>query len=140
MKTKLVAIVLAFLLFSILNASEILEVDKNQIKELMKKDTLYVIGVDEKIKWNKNSVKVKSFHSIGKSILELKFVKINLSKYKKDTPFIIYSKKDANAIKFVKEIKALGFKNVKYLKDGNKSWNEILQSFRGLRLFSMFSK
>lgn len=140
MKTKLVLVVLLFLLFSILNASEILEVDKNQIKELIKKDTLYVIGVDEKIKWDKNSVKVKSFHSIGKSILELKFVKINLSKYKKDTPFIIYSKKDGNAIKFVKEIKALGFKNVKYLKDGNKSWNEILQSFRGLRLFSMFSK
>lgn len=140
MKTKLLPIVLVFLLFNILSANEMLEVNENQIKELMKKDTLYVIGVDEKIKWNKNSVKVKSFHSIGKSILELKFVKINLNKYNKETPFIIYSKKDANAIKFVKKIKAFGFKNVKYLKNGNKSWNEILQSFRGLRLFSMFSK
>ena len=128
-----------FLAFNSIEANQTFGVDSKQINKRMKTNTLYIIGVDEKCKWNKNKVQVKNFQSIGKGLLEFKFPKLNFTKYEKDTIFVVSSKKDITSIKFVEKLEALGFKNLRYLKNGNKSWNEILINFRGIKLFSMFN-
>lgn len=139
MKIKLLQVVLMFLAFNSIEANQTFRIDSKQIKEMIKTNTLYIIGVDEKCKWDKNKVKVKNLQSIGKGLLEFKFPKLDFNTYNKDTVFIVSAKKDLTSIKFAERLKTLGFKNVKYLKDGNKSWNEILIDFRGMKLFSMFN-
>lgn len=139
MKIKLLQVVLMLLAFNYIEANQTLGIDSKQINEMIKTNTLYIIGVDEKETWNKNKVKVKNFQSIGKGLLEFKFPKLNFSKYEKDTIFVVSSKKDETSIKFVEKLKALGFKNLSYLKNGNISLNEVLINFRGIKLFSMFN-
>lgn len=139
MKIKLLHVVLMLLAFNYIEANQTLGIDSKQINEMIKTNTLYIIGVDKKGTWNKNKVKVKNFQSIGKGLLEFKFPKLNFSKYEKDTIFVVSAKNDVTSIKFVEKLKALGFKNLRYLKNGNKSLNEILINFRGIKLFSMFN-
>ena len=140
MKIRLLQVALLFLTFSFIEANQILSIETKQIKELMKVNTLYLITLDEKSKWYKNKVKVKRFQSIGKGFLELKNSNLDLNKYEKDTLFIVCSKKYSSSIEFVEKLRNNGFKNGKYLKHGNISSNEILIDFRGIKLFSMFSK
>jgi len=133
MKIKLLQVVLMFFAFNYMEANQTFEIDSRQINEMIKTDTLYVIGVDEKYE-----KKIKNFQSIGKGYLEYKSRKLNFNNYSKDTNFVIFSKKDKVSIRFLEELKALGFKKLRYLKNGNKSWTEILIDFRGIKLFSMF--
>jgi len=140
MKKRLLHLVLTLLAITSLEANQTLEVNSKQVKEMIKTNTLYVIGVDEKDTIKENKVKVKSFQTLKRGLLEYRFSKLNLDKYKKDTMFVVSSKKDSTSLKLVKKLKELGFENAKYLKDGNKTWNEILLNFRGLKLFYMFSR
>jgi len=134
MKIKLLQVVLMFFTFNYMEANQTDEIDSKQINEMIKTDTIYIIGVDEKYE-----NKVKNFQSIGKGYLEYKSRKLNFANYKKDTSFVVFSKKDKVSIRFLEELKALGFKKLRYLKNGNKSWIEILTNFRGIKLFSMFT-
>ena len=134
MKIKLLQVGLMFFSFNYIEANQTVEIDSKQINEMIKTDTVYIIGVDEKYK-----NKVKNFQSIGKGYLEYKSRKLNFANYKKDTNFVIFSKKDKVSIRFLEELKALGFKKLRYLKNGDTSWIEILTNFRGLKLFSMFN-
>jgi len=133
MKIKLLQVVLMFFAFNYLEANQIHEIGSKQINEMIKTDTIYVIGIDEKYE-----NKIKNFHSIGKGYLEYKSRKLNFANYKKDTNFVIFSKKDESSIKFLEELKFLGFKKLKYLKNGNKNWIEILLNFKGIKLFSTY--
>ncbi len=133
MKIKLLQVVLMFFTFNYMEANQTVEIDSKQINEMIKTDTLYIIGVDEKYE-----NKIKNFQSIGKGYLEYKSRKLNFANYKKDTSFVVFSKKDEVSIRFLEELKTLGFKKLRYLKNGNKSWIEILTNFRGIKLFSMF--
>ncbi len=135
MKIKLLQVVLMFFAFSYVEANQTFEIDSRQINEMIKTDTLYVIGVDEKYE-----KKIKNFQSIGKGYLEYKSRNLNFNNYSKDTNFVVFSKKDKVSIRFLEELKVLGFKKLRYLKNGNKSWTEILIDFRGIKLFSMFNK
>jgi hypothetical protein len=139
MKIKLLQVVLMFLAFNSMEANQTLAIDEKQIKKMITTNTLYVIGIDEKCKWNEGKVKVRNFQSIGKGLLEFKFSKLDFSTYKKDIVFVVYSKKDSTSIEFAKRLKELDFKNVMYLKDGKKSWNHVLKNFRGIKLFSIFN-
>jgi len=134
MKIKLLQVVLMFFAFNYMEANQTFEIDSRQINEMIKTDTLYVIGVDEKYE-----KKIKNFQSIGKGYLEYKSRKLNFNNYSKDTNFVVFSKKDKVSIRFLEELKVLGFKKLRYLKNGNKSWTEILIDFRGIKLFSMFN-
>ncbi len=133
MKIKSLQVVLMFFAFNYMEANQTVEIDSKQINEMIKTDTLYIIGVDEKYE-----NKIKNFQSIGKGYLEYKSRKLNFANYKKDTSFVVFSKKDEVSIRFLEELKTLGFKKLRYLKNGNKSWIEILTNFRGIKLFSMF--
>ncbi len=133
MKIKLLQVVLILFAFNFMEANQTVEIDSKQINEMIKTDTLYIIGVDEKYE-----NKIKNFQSIGKGYLEYKSRKLNFANYKKDTNFVIFSKKDEVSIRFLAELKALGFEKLRYLKNGNKSWIEILTNFRGIKLFSIF--
>jgi len=133
MKIKLLQVAIIFSAFTYVEANHIFGIDSKQINEMIKTDTLYVIGLD-----GKYENKIKNFQSIGKGYLEYKSRKLNFSNYKKDTSFVIFSKKDEDSIKFLEELKSLGFKKLRYLKNGNKSWVEIIRSFRGIKLFSTF--
>ena len=126
--------VLVFFVFNYSEANQIHEIGSKQINEMLKTDTLYVIGVDEKYE-----NKIKNFQSIGKGYLEYKSRKLNFADYSKDTNFLIFSKKDKVSIRFLEELKAFGFEKLRYLKNGDKSWIEILINFRGIKLFSMFN-
>jgi len=139
MKIKLLQVVLMFFVLNSIEANQKLNIDSKQIKEIMKTNTLHIIGIDEKCKWDKNNVIVKNFQSIGKGFLELKSPKLDFNTYKKNTVFIVFSKKSTISIKFVEKLKSLGFKNVKYFKDGNSSWDEVILGFRGIKLFSIFT-
>lgn len=138
MKINFSLIVLIFLTFNFIEANEAFSLNSKQINEMIKSNTLYIIDIDEKQKWNENTVNVKNFQSIGKGLLEYKYSKLDFNSYKKDTVFVVSSKKDFTSIEFVQKLKSLGFKNVSYLKDGNNTWNEILINFRGIKSFSMF--
>ena len=140
MKIRLLQMALLLLTFSFIEANQILSIETKQIKELLKTNTLYLITLNEKSKWHKNKVKVKRFHSIGKGFLEFKNSNLDLNKYNKNTLFIVCSKQDSSSLEFVKKLRNNGFKNGKYLKHGNISSNKILIDFRGIKLFSMFSK
>jgi len=139
MKIKLLPIVLVFLTFNSIEAKQLIEIGTKQINKMIKTNTIYVIGINEKSKWNKNKVKVRNFQSIGKGLLEFKFSKLDFNTYRKDMIFVLYSKENATSIKFAQKLKSLGFKNVTYLKNGYQDWNKILKSFRGIKLFSMFN-
>jgi len=134
MKTKLLHVALIFLVFNYIEANQKFEINSKQINEMLKTDTLYVIGVDEKYE-----NKIKNFQSIGKGYLEYKSRKLNFDDYSKDTSFVIFAKKDKISIRFLEELKTFGFKKLKYLKNGDKSWIEVLINFRGIKLFSMFN-
>lgn len=139
MKIKLLQmIVLMILAFNYMKANQTFEINTNQIEEMIKTDTLYVIGIDEKYKSN-NKVKVKNFQTIEKGLLKYKIPELDFNTYKKDTNFIVFSKNDSISMEFVEKLRTLGFENVKYLKDGDKSWTEILINFRGIKLFSIFT-
>lgn len=139
MKIKLLQmIVLMILAFNYMKANQTFEINTNQIEEMIKTDTLYVIGIDEKYKSN-NKVKVKNFQTIEKGLLKYKIPELDFNTYKKDTNFIVFSKNDSISMEFVEKLRTLGFENVKYLKDGDKSWTEILINFRGIKLFSIFA-
>ena len=131
------------LIFSIvilcsLNAKE--SISLSETKNLIKKQPVYIIGLNEKIKWLKHSVKVKNYQSINRGVLEYKHTKIDFNQYKKDTIFIIFSKNSLDSMKFVKNLKKLGFLNVKYLEGGESTCKELITNFRGIKLFSMFIK
>jgi len=134
MKIKLLQVALILLVFNYIEANQTFEIDSKEINEMLKTDTLYVIGVDEKYE-----NKIKNFQSIGKGYLEYKSRKLNFSDYGKDTNFVVFAKKDKVSIRFLEELKAFGFKKLRYLKNGDKSWIEILLNFRGIKLFSMFN-
>jgi hypothetical protein len=139
MKIKLLQmIVLMILAFNYMKANQTFEINTNQIEEMIKTDTLYVIGIDEKYKSN-NKVKVKNFQTIEKGLLKYKIPELDFNTYKKDTNFIVFSKNDSISMEFVEKLRILGFENVKYLKDGEISWTEILINFRGIKLFSIFT-
>lgn len=140
MKKRLLLLVLTLLTISSLKAEQSFALDSKQIEEMIKTNTLYVIGVDEKSIISKNNTKVKSFQTLKRGFIEYKFAKLDLDKYKKETIFIVISKKDSVSLSVVKKLKKLGFKNSRYLKEGRKSWNEIVLNFRGLKLFSMFNR
>ena len=89
MKKKLLQVALILLAFNYIEASQAVEIDTKQINEMIKTDTVYIIGVDEKYK-----NKVKNFQSIGKGYLEYKSRKLNFANYKKDTNFVVFAKKD----------------------------------------------
>ena len=135
MKIKLVQVVLMIVAFNYVEANQTFEIDSKQINEMIKTDTLYIIGVDEK-----PEKKIKNFQSIGKGYLEYKSPKLNFDNYSKDTNFVIISKKDKISIRFLEELKALGFNKLSYLKNGYESWTKVLINFRGIKLFSMFNK
>jgi hypothetical protein len=140
MKIKLLQmIVLMILAFNYMKANQTFEINTNQIEEMIKTNTLYVIGINEKYKCNNQKVKVKNFQTIEKGLLKYKIPELDFNTYKKDTNFIIFSKSDSISIEFVEKLRTLGFENVKYLKDGDKSWTEILINFRGIKLFSIFA-
>ncbi|MDZ7819922.1 MAG: hypothetical protein U5K55_15500 [Aliarcobacter sp.] len=140
MKIKLLQmIVLMILAFNYMKAKQTFEIDTNQIEEMIKTDTLYVIGIDEKYKYNDKKAKVKNFQTIEKRLLKYKIPELDFNTYKKDTNFIVFSKNDSISMEFVEKLRILGFENVKYLKDGDKSWTEILINFRGIKLFSIFT-
>ena len=80
MKIKLLQVVLLFLAFNSIEASQTFEIDTKQIREMIKTNTLYIIGVDEKYKWHKNKVQVRNFQSIGKGLLEFKFFKLDFNR------------------------------------------------------------
>ena len=138
MKINFSLIVLIFLTFNFIEANDAFSLNSKQINEMIKSNTLYIINIDEKQKWNENTVNVKNFQTIGKGLLEYKYSKLDFNSYKKDTVFVVSSKNDFTSIEFVQKLKSLGFKNVSYLKDGNNTWNEILINFRGIKSFSMF--
>lgn len=138
MKINFSLIVLIFLTFNFIEANDAFSLNSKQINEMIKSNTLYIINIDEKQKWNENTVNVKNFQTIGKGLLEYKYSKLDFNSYKKDTVFVVSSKKDFTSIEFVQKLKSLGFKNVSYLKDENNTWNEILINFRGIKSFSMF--
>jgi len=127
-----------FLTLSSLQANPSMGLDTKQVKELIKENTLYIIDIDEKSLWFENKIKVKNFQSIKKGIIEFKLSTLDLNTYNKDSIFVVSSKKDSLSRKFLKRLKNLGFSKAKYLKNGEKSWREILINFRGLKLFSMF--
>lgn len=131
-------ILLGLLAFSFLEAKQSFEINHKQIENLMKKNNLIFISINKESQWKRNTVKVKSLQRIGKGLLEFKYPELNLNKYKKDTPLIIFTKDKSNSIAFAQKLKELGFTKVKYLKDGYKAWDKILRNFRGIKLFSMF--
>ncbi|ADG93676.1 hypothetical protein Arnit_2022 [Arcobacter nitrofigilis DSM 7299] len=138
MKIKLLQVILMFLAYNYMEADNTFAINTKQIEEMRKTNILYVIGVDEKSKWNDKKVKVKNFQSIEKGLLKFKVSELDFTTYKKDTNFVIFSKNDSTSIEFVQKLRILGFENVNYLKNGDKGWNEILINFRGIKLFSMF--
>lgn len=89
--------------------------------------------------FNYMKAKVKNFQTIEKRLLKYKIPELDFNTYKKDTNFIVFSKNDSISMEFVEKLRILGFENVKYLKDGDKSWTEILINFRGIKLFSIFT-
>ena len=68
MKIKLVYVVLMFLAFNSIEANQTLAIDSKQIKEMIKTNTLYIVGVDEKSKWNKSKIKVKRQSYIAETL------------------------------------------------------------------------
>ena len=140
MKIKLLQmIVLMILAFDYMKANQTFEIDTNQIKEMIKTDILYVIGIDEKYKYNNKKAKVENFQTIEKGFIKYKIPELDFNTYNKDTNFIVFSKNDSISIEFVEKLRILGFQNVKYLKNGEISWTEILIHFRGIKLFSIFT-
>jgi len=111
-----------------------------QTKNLIIKQTVYIIGINEKTKWFENSAKVKNYQSICIGILKYRHPKIDFSKIAKNTTFIISSKDKLISMGFIENLKKLGFLNVKYLENGERDFKEFLISFRGIKLFSMFRK
>lgn len=137
-KLSIKSLLLSFIIISSLEAKE--SISLTQTKSLITKQKVYIIGINEKTQWFKNSAKVKNYQSINRAILEYKHPKIDFTHYKRDTTFIISSKHDLLSIKFVEKLKNLGFINVRYLISGESNYKEILVGFRGIKLFSMFRK
>lgn len=139
MKIKLLQAIFLFLSLSSLHANQSFAMEQKELQNMMKSNKLYIIGIDKKSTWNKNTVKVKNFQSIFQGILEFKVSKIDFDTYKKNSVFVVSSKENNSSLHFLEKLRAMGFYRVRYLKDGNSTWKKILQNFRGIKLFSVLS-
>ena len=140
MKFQLLQTIFLFISISSVHANETFSMEQKELEKMIKSNTIYVIELREKSAWNKNTVNVKNFQSISQGILEFKVSKIDFNTYKKDSIFILSSKKRITSLAFLEKLKALGFNKVRYLKDGSTTLKDILLNFRGIKLFSMFNK
>ncbi len=140
MKIKLFQAILLFLSLSSLQANQTFALEQKELQKMVKNNKIYIIGIDEKSTWNKNTVKVKKFQSISQGVLEFKVSKIDFDSYKKNSVFVVSSKKNISSLNFLEKLRAMGFYRVRYLKDGNKTLKNILLNFRGMKIFSMFNK
>ena len=139
MKFQLLQTIFLFISISSVHANETFSMEQKELEKMIKSNTIYVIELREKSAWNKNTVNVKNFQSISQGILEFKVSKIDFNTYKKDSIFVLSSQKRITSLNFLEKLKALGFKKVRYLKDGSTTLKDILLNFRGIKLFSMFT-
>ena len=140
MKIKLLQTIFLFISISTVHANQTFLMEQKELEKMIKSNTIYIIGLKEKSTWNKNTVNVKNFQRISQGVLEFKVSKIDFNTYKKDSIFILSSKKRITSLAFLEKLKALGFNKVRYLKDGNKTLKDILLNFRGIKIFSIFNK
>ncbi|PHR74353.1 MAG: hypothetical protein COA66_00755 [Arcobacter sp.] len=140
MKIKLLQTIFLFISISTVHANQTFLMEQKELEKMIKSNTIYIIGLKEKSTWNKNTVNVKNFQRISQGVLEFKVSKIDFNTYKKDSIFLLSSKKRITSLAFLEKLKALGFNKVRYLKDGNKTLKDILLNFRGIKIFSIFNK
>lgn len=144
-------ILITLLICNLLKAEDnnSLIISKKDVTSLSKKSIVYFLKIKKHDLFlykknkldklvDKKSIPINSLVRMSSTILQYEYPFLTVQNFNRQV--IIYSKKDEISKDFAQELKKLNFKHVSYLQGGNKSYKEIIYNFRGIKLFSIFTK
>jgi|FLOH01.1.fsa_nt_gi rhodanese-related sulfurtransferase len=104
--------------------SNVESISAKEANNAMLQRNVVFVDVRNPNEWKNGTIKTNNLVKLSRGLLEIKYPKLILSKYKKNDEFIVYCAIEPRSIFASNRLKELGFTNVKYLKKGFRAWNE----------------